>query len=154
MISLIPLHPASCTVCPWPCGSVDQMFSTTQAPGDIFPSQTSPSCLSNLCSLCVYYGNYCIFLKVFFFFSLNKIRSNLQCGVILCVVFKKKSPSQTYAPCLGFLYNHSYRQLIGQILCFQQSLNLYHKVGEVWKPNILGGESKWNATKEYLDNLL
>lgn len=30
------------------------------------PSNVSLPCLSNLCPLCVYYGNYCIFLKVFF----------------------------------------------------------------------------------------
>lgn len=46
--------------------------------GDTIPPLCHASL--NLCSLCVYYGNYCIFLKVFFF-SLNKIRSNLQCGV-------------------------------------------------------------------------
>lgn len=61
-------------VCPPAVFGVDQMFSTCHV---TFPPQTSSLChASNLCPLCVCYGNYCIFLKVFF--SLNKKKCNLQ----------------------------------------------------------------------------
>lgn len=72
----------------WLCGSTDLMFSTCQVTRPPPPDVSLHA--SNLCPLCVYYGNYCIFLKVFFFFlSLNKIKRNLQCCVILCNIICK-----------------------------------------------------------------
>ena len=64
-----------------------EKLCTSQLPGDIIClPQMSFLPLSNLCPLSlVCYGSNCIFLKVFFFFfSLNKILSNLP-GIVFCV---------------------------------------------------------------------
>lgn len=61
-----PRHPASCTVCPlavWQRGS--NVFYHPGARWHV-PPQTSLCHASLIYVLCVYYGNYCIFLKVFF----------------------------------------------------------------------------------------
>lgn len=63
VISLIPLHPASCSA-PLAVAVWSKCF--LPARWHVSPSNVSLPCLSNLCPLCVYYGNYCIFLKVFF----------------------------------------------------------------------------------------
>lgn len=80
-------------LCAWVCAllAVWQHGSNVfYLPGDTSPPPDVSLHASNLCPLCVYYGNYCIFLKVFFFFlSLNKIKRNLQCCVILCNIICK-----------------------------------------------------------------